>query len=47
MKKTIPFKKDLAFENSILAIKSISLEHAIKDLHNQNITGEFYLNGEY
>ncbi len=47
MKKTIPFKKELAFENSILEIKSISLEHAIKDLNNQNITGEFYLNGEY
>lgn len=46
MKKSVSFKKELFFKENIAEITSISLEHSLhKD--NNNITGEFYINGEY
>ena len=47
MKKIVPFKKDLAFKTNLSEITSISLEHSLHLSENNNITGSFYLNGEY
>ena len=47
MKKIVPFKKDLPFKTNLSEITSISLEHSLHLSENNNITGSFYLNGEY
>lgn len=46
MKKIIPFKKDIKFDNNIYEITSISLEHT---LHNDTntVSGNFVVSGEY
>lgn len=46
MKKIVPFKKDIIFENNISEITSISLEHTLK--HTANLVeGTFTVSGEY
>ncbi|MEG0021986.1 MAG: LysM domain-containing protein [Bacilli bacterium] len=47
MKKIVPFKKELFFNDNIAEITSISLEHSLHQGLDNQITGEFYLNGEY
>ena len=46
MKKIVPFKKELFFKDNIAEVTSISLEHSLHK-ENNNIIGEFYINGEY
>ena len=46
MKKIIPFKKEIPF-NNIHEILSISLEHNLKKNTNNFITGEFVISGDY
>ena len=46
MKKIVPFKKDIIFENQIFEITSISLEHTLN--HKDNLVeGTFTVSGEY
>ena len=47
MKKIIPFKKEITFNNNIHEILSISLEHNLKKNTNNFITGEFVISGDY
>ena len=47
MNKIIPFKKEIDFNTKISEISSISLEHNIKDISNELISGEFIVEGEY
>lgn len=47
MKKIIPFKKDLIFKTKISEITSISLEHNLKFVENDEVTGEFIITGDY
>ena len=47
MKKIIPFKKEITFNNNIHEILSISLEHNLKKAENNFITGEFVISGDY
>ena len=47
MKKIVPFKKKLFFNNNISEILSISLEHNLHHENNYLISGEFILAGEY
>lgn len=46
MKKIVPFKKNIIFENTINEITSISLEHNLS--HSNNLVeGTFIVSGEY
>lgn len=47
MNKIIPFKKEIEFNTKICEITSISLEHNIKNINNDLISGEFIIEGEY
>jgi len=47
MRKIISFKKELMFKTKVCEITSISLEHIIKELADDIISGEFLINGEY
>ena len=47
MKKIIPFKKEILFDNNVSEITSISLEHNLKVKDNNLISGSFIINGEY
>ena len=47
MKKIIPFKKEMLFNNNVFEITSISLEHNLKVSDDNLISGNFYINGEY
>ena len=47
MKKIIPFKKEMLFNNNVFEITSISLEHSLKVSDDNLISGNFYINGEY
>ncbi len=47
MKKVIPFKKEMLFNNNVFEITSISLEHNLKVSDDNFISGNFYINGEY
>lgn len=47
MKQIIPFRKDVAFKTKVTDITSISLEHTLNPMEDQNISGEFLINGEY
>lgn len=46
MKKTVPFKKDLAFKTNIAEIVSISLDHELK-LETSVIKGNLIISGSY
>ena len=46
MKKIIPFKKEIIFNDNLSEITSISLEHNLKSENNE-IVGNFYITGEY
>lgn len=47
MKKIVPFKKELFFNNNIAEITSISLEHTLHHEEEYLITGDFIISGEY
>ena len=47
MKKNIPFVKEIQFNTNIYEITSISLEHNIKTIDENEITGEFIISGDY
>mgnify|MGYP005611644017 CR=1 FL=1 len=47
MKKIVPFKKDMLFNNNVSEITSISLEHDLKVKDSNTISGSFIINGEY
>ena len=46
MKKIIPFKKEIIFNDNLSEITSISLEHNLK-CEDNDIIGNFYVTGEY
>lgn len=46
MKKIIPFKKEIIFDNDLAEITSISLEHNL-EVKDYNITGNFEISGTY
>ena len=46
MKKIVPFKKDIIFNNDISEIVSISLEHTLQ-CDNNLVTGNFVVSGDY
>lgn len=46
MKKVIPFKKEIIFENNIAEITSISLEHNL-EIKNSSVIGNFDISGSY
>jgi LysM repeat protein len=47
MKKVVPFKKDIVFDNNIGEINSISLEHYIDTKEENSIKGHFIVSGDY
>lgn len=47
MKKIIPFTKDIKFNTKIYEVTSISLEHNLTTINNNEVTGEFIISGEY
>ena len=47
MKQIIPFQKEIPFKTKVSEITSISLEHNIIEKKEDNITGEFYITGDY
>lgn len=47
MKKIIPFKKQVCFNNNVGEITSISLEHTLAPTSNNLIKGDFIISGEY
>lgn len=47
MKKIIPFKKDLVFKTKVSEITSISLEHTLDFVNDDEINGEFTISGDY
>lgn len=47
MKKIIPFKKQVYFNNQVQEITSISLEHTLMPADNNMIKGDFIVSGEY
>lgn len=47
MKKIVPFKKDIEFENNIYQITSISLEHTLSLKEENIISGNFIVSGNY
>lgn len=47
MKKTITFNKNILFNSMIGEITSISLEHDLKFIDQNNIEGNFYITGTY
>ena len=47
MKKIIPFKKEILFNNNVSEITSISLEHTLKVKNDNLISGNFIISGEY
>ncbi len=47
MKKLVPFKKDISFNNNIDEINSISLEYEIDTKKDSLITGNFIVSGDY
>lgn len=46
MKKIVPFQKEIAFQNHVAEITSISLEHTLK-VEKENVCGEFIISGNY
>ena len=47
MKKIIPFSKNIVFNTNIEEINSISLEHNIKLVSDNELAGEFIISGDY
>ena len=47
MKKIIPFKKQISFNNHVQEITSISLEHSLRATKSKIIKGNFMISGEY
>ncbi len=47
MKKLVPFKKDIMFDNNIAEINSISLEHEVNVKKDNLISGKFIISGDY
>ena len=47
MKQTIPFEKDIKFDDSIAEITSISLDQELALSNNDSIVGEFIVSGKY
>ncbi len=47
MKKIVPFKKDLIFKTELEEIVSISLEHTLAKKSDNQIGGDFIINGDY
>ena len=47
MKKIVPFKKDIDFNNNIFEINSISLEHTLALKEDNLVSGEFIISGTY
>lgn len=47
MKKIVPFKKDIKFKTNIYEITSISLEHTLKKVDDNTISGELIVSGDY
>ena len=47
MKKIIPFKKQISFNNHVSEITSISLEHTLTVRNDNLISGDFIVSGEY
>lgn len=47
MKKIIPFKKQISFNNHVQEITSISLEHTLSSSKSKMIKGNFIISGEY
>lgn len=46
MKKVIPFKKEIIFQENLAEITSISLEHHL-DIKDYSVTGDFDITGSY
>lgn len=46
MKKTVPFKKELTFNNNLAEITSIALDHNL-ELHDRTVQGELVVSGSY
>lgn len=47
MKKIVPFKKDIIFEDSIFEVASIALEHTLDVTAPLEVTGNFTIDGTY
>lgn len=47
MKKIVPFKKEVKFNDDVSEITSISLEHTLQKSENNLITGSFIITGDY
>lgn len=47
MKKQVPFKKDIKFDNNIAQLNSISLEYEISEKNDNVIAGIFIISGDY
>ena len=47
MKKIVPFKKELIFKTELEEIVSISLEHTLAKKSDNQIGGDFIINGDY
>ena len=45
MKKIVPFKKDILFDNELKEIVSISLDHEL-DINKSSVQGKFIVSGE-
>ena len=45
MKKIIPFKKEMLFNNNVHEITSISLEHDLKEKENNLVSGNYHIQG--
>ena len=47
MRQIIPFKKELLFKTKISEITSISLEHTLRLVEDNLVSGEFHISGDY
>ena len=47
MRQIIPFKKELLFKTKISEITSISLEHTLRLVEDNFVSGEFHISGDY
>lgn len=47
MDKIIPFKKDIIFQTNLSEVTSISLEHNLNTVGDNEISGNFMVSGEY
>ena len=47
MKKTVPFTKEIDFKTMISKVTTISLEHTLKPMDDNTISGHFIIEGNY